>query len=232
MDDDDDDDDDDRRQRKCHRSILRWLDSQEGVVYRTARHEATSTSEDSAKARGVPLSSGGKALLLRIRFGGGDGNGDGNGNGDDGSERFSLFVVSASRRLDAKAVKKELKRRTGRACKDVRFATGEELSRITGGLVPGCVPPFGKPILRIHPRVDDEDEDDEDEDDDDDRSYLELYVDTSIAECDDDDDDDETIIAFNAGSLTDSVIMSVRDYLRIAKPSGIFAFSKPSSSSS
>jgi len=31
-------------------------------------------------------------------------------------------------------------------------------------------------------------------------------------------------IAFNAGSLTDSIIMSVEDYIRIAKPN-IFPFS-------
>ena len=129
------------RQQECYRSILGWLDS-ETVAYRTVHHEATPTSEDAARVRGVPLSVGGKALLLRIR-GGGGGGGDDNG----GSGGFSLFVMSASRKLNAKAIKKEFKRR-GRACKDVRFATGEELGRITGGLVPGCVPPFGKPILR------------------------------------------------------------------------------------
>lgn len=29
----------------------------------------------------------------------------------------------------------------------LRFASREELGERTGGLVPGCVPPFGKPIL-------------------------------------------------------------------------------------
>jgi prolyl-tRNA editing enzyme YbaK/EbsC (Cys-tRNA(Pro) deacylase) len=37
-----------------------------------------------------------------------------------------------------------------------------------------------------------------------------LYADTSIAS--------NEKIAFNAGSLTDSVIMQVSDYLRLAKP--------------
>lgn len=32
-------------------------------------------------------------------------------------------------------------------------------------------------------------------------------------------------IAFNAGSLTDSIILNVPDYLRVAQPSRIFAFS-------
>ena len=34
-------------------------------------------------------------------------------------------------------------------------------------------------------------------------------------------------IAFNAGSLTDSIIMSMPDYLTVAKPSRVFAFSEP-----
>lgn len=46
---------------------------------------------------------------------------------------------------------------------------------------------------------------------------LELFVDQSIAR--------NEIIAFNAGSLTDSVIMSTKDYLRIAEPA-ILEFSQ------
>lgn len=46
---------------------------------------------------------------------------------------------------------------------------------------------------------------------------LELYADVSILRND--------RIAFNAGSLTDSIIMSVKDYLDIAQPL-VFSFSK------
>jgi Ala-tRNA(Pro) deacylase len=46
-----------------------------------------------------------------------------------------------------------------------------------------------------------------------------LFVDASIL--------DNESIAFNAGSLTDSIIMPVVDYLRIARPS-VFAFSSGS----
>jgi Ala-tRNA(Pro) deacylase len=56
------------------------------------------------------------------------------------------------------------------------------------GLVPGSVPPFGEPILP-----------------------FELLADVAIG----------TIypqVAFNAGSLTDSVIMSASDWDRVAKP--------------
>ena len=44
-----------------------------------------------------------------------------------------------------------------------------------------------------------------------------LYVDVGITE--------NERIAFNAGSLTDSIVMGVEDYLRVAKPAQIFPFS-------
>ncbi len=46
-----------------------------------------------------------------------------------------------------------------------------------------------------------------------------LYVDAAIREND--------RIAFNAGSLTDSMIVPMDDYLRVAKPEKIFVFSMP-----
>lgn len=45
---------------------------------------------------------------------------------------------------------------------------------------------------------------------------FELYVDSAI--------ETNPRIAFNAGSLTDSIILAVPDYLRIAKPTRIFPF--------
>ena len=109
---------------------------------------------------------------------------------------FSLFVMSASCQLNSKAIKKELKA-TKKKNGGIRFATPEELKMITNGLVPGAVPPFGTPIFT---------------------TIQDLYVDTSILE--------NERIAFNAGSLTDSVLMSVPDYIRIANPTKIFTFSK------
>ena len=48
---------------------------------------------------------------------------------------------------------------------------------------------------------------------------YELFVDSAIG--------DNERIAFNAGSLTDSIIMSVDDYLAAARPSRIFSFTGP-----
>ena len=46
-----------------------------------------------------------------------------------------------------------------------------------------------------------------------------LYVDTAL--------DTNERVAFNAGSLTDSLILSREDYLRVAAPTARFAFSLP-----
>jgi Ala-tRNA(Pro) deacylase len=141
------------------------------IPFKTISHQPTFTSEESAKARGEDISTGGKAIVMKI------------------SESFKLFVLSAALRVDSAAIKRHFR------VKRIRFATQEELQELTG-LVPGCVPPFGMPILR-----------------------LELYVDNSILQ--------NEKIAFNAGSLTDSIIMSREHYLQIAKPKEIFDFSIP-----
>lgn len=132
------------------------------VPFREVHHEPTLTSEESARARGEPMSLGGKALLIKA------------------DDRFALFVLRADTKFDSGAV------RRGLGVKKTRFATAEELNQLTG-LVPGCVPPFGRPILD-----------------------FDLYVDPGILANDK--------IAFNAGSLTDSIIMSVADWSRLARP--------------
>ena len=152
-------------------STLCALFTREGVSYRTIHHAPTLTSEDSARARGEDVRIGGKALVVKV------------------GEDFRLFVLSAARKLESLAIKEHF------AVKKIRFASPKELLDLTG-LVPGCIPPFGKPLLP-----------------------FELFVDPSIL--------DNERIAFNAGSLTDSIIMPVVDYLRIARPK-VFAFSSTS----
>lgn len=148
--------------------IITWLD-ETAVPRRVLHHEPTPTSEDSARVRGEDIAIGGKALLLKC------------------GKEFHLFVISAAKRLDSKAIRKYL------GVKKVRFATADELMERTG-LIPGSVPPFGRPVLD-----------------------FKLYIDTSIAE--------NPRIAFNAGSITDSVILDIKDYLEIAQGE-VFQFSK------
>ncbi|HMQ14467.1 MAG TPA: YbaK/EbsC family protein [Phycisphaerae bacterium] len=141
-------------------TAIRAMLTEAGAAFRELHHEPTRTSEESARVRGEPLHVGGKALLVKV------------------DDDFRLFVLSAARRFDSAAVKRTL------GAKRVRFATAEELLSLTG-LVPGSVPPFGRPILP-----------------------FELYVDESIVE--------NERIAFNAGTLTDSIVLSTADYLRVA----------------
>ena len=152
-------------------AIRDWL-HRESVAFREVHHEPTRTSEESARARGEDLRVGGKALVIKV------------------DADFRLFVLSADRKLDSTAIRKHFAARSGTKTK-TRFASPEELLELTG-LVPGCVPPFGPPILPFP-----------------------LYVDPSVFE--------NQRIAFNAGSLTDSIIMGVDDYRRLAKPE-VFTF--------
>ena len=141
-----------------------------GVSFREVQHGETRTSEEAARARGEELRVGGKALLIKT------------------DKEFRLFVLPADCRFDSAAARREL------GLKKTRFASSDELFERTG-LVPGSVPPFGRPLLP-----------------------YELFVDSGIA--------DNARIAFNAGSLTDSIIMSTEDYFRAAQPNRVFAFAR------
>ena len=151
-----------------YESIIRFLSSA-GVQYREVTHEPTRTSAESAKARGLDLAAGGKAILLKV------------------GPQFRLFVLSAAKKLDSQKIRDHFGERK------LRFATPEELLAQTG-LVPGSVPPFGRPIMD-----------------------FELSVDGSMT--------NNPVIAFNAGSLTTSILMDCKDYLKIASPQ-IFDFSE------
>jgi prolyl-tRNA editing enzyme YbaK/EbsC (Cys-tRNA(Pro) deacylase) len=89
-----------------------------GFPFGVVRHEAVFTSEQAAAVRGTPLGSGAKALVVKA------------------GERFVMLVVPADRKLDSKKAK------TALGCRDLRFATREEVQEKTG-LSPGSIPPFG-----------------------------------------------------------------------------------------
>ena len=141
----------------------------EKIPYQHIHHKPTYTSEESAEARGESLDVGAKAILMKV----------------DGI--YSLFVLSASKKIDSKKIKTLL------AARSLRFASSEELLEKTS-LVPGSVPPFGKPIL-----------------------LFPLYVDYSIKGL--------SSIAFNAGSLSDSIVISGKDYLNLCNGT-LCSFSK------
>ena len=142
-----------------------WL-TQADIPFTTLHHPPTYTSEESAAYRGEPLSVGAKAIVYKIE------------------KTFYLFVMPADRKLDTKKIKTYFKAQ-GKKAKKTRFATAAELLELTN-LVPGSVPPFGRPIFEV-----------------------DLYVDMAILQ--------NEKVAFNAGSLTDSIIMSRADYLKVAE---------------
>ena len=147
---------------------IRELLQSHTISFREAYHEPTHTSEESARARGEDISIGGKAILMKVE------------------NDLKLFVLSAGKKIDSQKIKLRFN------AKRSRFATPQELFDLTG-LVPGSVPPFGRPILP-----------------------FDLYVDLSITT--------NEKIAFNAGSLTTSIIMNCRDYLDLVSPE-VFDFS-------
>ena len=148
---------------------IRTFLQERSIAFREVEHPPTSTSEESAKARGEELRIGGKALLMK------------------GDDRFCVFVLPADRKIDSAAIRREL------GFRKLRFATRDELAQLTG-LVPGAVPPFGEPLLPFP-----------------------LYVDDAVR--------GNERIAFNAGSLTNSIVLSVTDYLPAAAPAAVFRFS-------
>ena len=100
--------------------IITLLDSN-SISYKVIEHEATPTSEESAKARGESIKIGAKALLVK------------------GKKRFVIAVIPANLRLDTKVFRKII------GSKSLRFASVEELKELTG-LPKGALPPFGSVV--------------------------------------------------------------------------------------
>lgn len=93
--------------------------------YETFEHEPVRTSEEAAKVRsGYTIEQGAKALITRVKESG-------------KGKRFVMFVVPGNKRFDAKKVRDLF------GLSDLRFATEAEVADITGGVLPGGVPPFG-----------------------------------------------------------------------------------------
>jgi Ala-tRNA(Pro) deacylase len=91
---------------------------QAGVPFTVTRHAPVFTSEEAAAIRGTPLASGAKALVVKA------------------GDAFALLVLPADRKLESKTARASL------GVKALRFATSEEVDKLTG-LKPGSIPPFG-----------------------------------------------------------------------------------------
>jgi Ala-tRNA(Pro) deacylase len=99
------------------------------ITFKEVDHESAETCEKSAAARGEDLKIGGKTLLFKSKKG------------------FSIFTLSAAKKLDSTKVRKILK------SSKLRFARDEEFTELTG-TVKGALPPLGRPILELDLYVD------------------------------------------------------------------------------
>lgn len=95
-----------------------------GMWFETFEHEAVRTSEEAAAIRpNYTPKQGTKALIVRVK--------------ENGEKKFVMVVVPGNARFDPKKLKKHF------GLSDIRFATEEEIAKITDGVLPGGVPPFG-----------------------------------------------------------------------------------------
>lgn len=113
-------------------SLLR----EHGFWFETFLHEAVRTSEEAAALRpDYSIEQGAKALIVRVK------------NAARG-KHFVMLVLPGGARFDNGAVK------TTFGFSDIRFATEAEVADITGGILPGGVPPFG-PLFGLEVYLDD-----------------------------------------------------------------------------
>ena len=96
-----------------------------GYWFETFEHEPVRTSEEAAKVRmGYSQTQGAKAMIVRVK--------------KSASEKsFAMLVLTGDKRLDFAKVKQLF------GARNIRFATEEEVVKLTGGVLPGGVPPFG-----------------------------------------------------------------------------------------
>jgi prolyl-tRNA editing enzyme YbaK/EbsC (Cys-tRNA(Pro) deacylase) len=104
---------------------IKRLLKENNIEFETFEHEAVRTSEEAAKVRtGYTIQQGAKALLVRVKISNQD-------------KKFVMVVVPGDKRFDNQKLKNLF------GAKDIRFATEPEVGEITGGVMPGGVPPFG-----------------------------------------------------------------------------------------
>ena len=112
---------------QCHPVTSKILDLLKagGYWFETFEHEPVRTSEEAAKVRtGYSLEQGAKAIIIRVKRSQQD-------------KEFLMLVLPGDKRFDGVKLKALL------GAKDIRFATTEEVGKLTDGVEPGGVPPFG-----------------------------------------------------------------------------------------
>jgi Ala-tRNA(Pro) deacylase len=96
-----------------------------GFEFETFEHEPVRTSEEASRVRtGYTIDQGAKSIIVRVRKPG-------------VGKIFVMFVLQGNKKFDVDKVRSEF------GLSDIRFAIEEEVSKITDGVLPGGIPPFG-----------------------------------------------------------------------------------------
>ena len=98
---------------------IKTLLDENHMEYELSEHEATITSDDAARIRGVDLSTGAKSMILKSK------------------SKFIQTVLPGNKRINYKILKNHL------GLKDLSLASEDQVYELTG-LIKGSVPPFGK----------------------------------------------------------------------------------------
>lgn len=99
--------------------------TQNNCWFETFEHEPVRTSEEAAKIRtGYTINQGAKALIIRVKK-------------SETDKKFVMLIVPGDLRFNNQKVKDFF------GAKEIRFASEEEISKLTSGVQIGGVPPFG-----------------------------------------------------------------------------------------
>jgi prolyl-tRNA editing enzyme YbaK/EbsC (Cys-tRNA(Pro) deacylase) len=110
-----------------HKAVKKIKDllTQGGYWFESFEHEPVRTSEQAAKIRtGYTLREGAKSIIVRVKERG-------------GGKYFAMLVIPGDAKFDVEKVEGLFN------AKDIRFANEDEVKEMTGGVLPGGVPPFG-----------------------------------------------------------------------------------------
>jgi Ala-tRNA(Pro) deacylase len=131
-----------------HKTTYQILDllKEHGFWYETFEHEPVRTSEEASKLRtGYTIVQGAKSIIIKIKT-----------RDEEIKERFVMLVLPGDAKFDKSKVKEILN------AKDLRFANEEEVTKVTEGIKPGGIPPFGNlfgitvivdPILYLNEKI-------------------------------------------------------------------------------
>lgn len=104
---------------------IRKLLENNNIQFKEFKHKPVRTSEEADSIRPEYSSSqGAKALILSVKY-------------SKDNRKMIMVVLPGDKRIDSKKLRKLL------SCQSFSFASEDEVVKVTNGVLPGGVPPFG-----------------------------------------------------------------------------------------